>query len=116
MLTTEAFNALLKVLEEPPSHVVFVFATTEAASSIPATIVSRCQKFDFRSFTLDEIADPAGASRPERGGSRDRTQSPAPDCPALRGWDAGALGFLDQCIAFASGEIREASSPSVWCG
>src|SRR5690606_32683805 len=54
MLTTEAFNALLKVLEEPPRHVVFVFATTES-HKIPATIVSRCQSFDFRSFTPGEI-------------------------------------------------------------
>ncbi len=55
MLTTEAFNALLKVLEEPPEHVVFVFATTEP-HKIPATIVSRCQKFDFHPFRVDEIA------------------------------------------------------------
>ncbi|NSW87810.1 MAG: DNA polymerase III subunit gamma/tau, partial [Syntrophobacteraceae bacterium] len=47
MLTTEAFNALLKTLEEPPEHVVFVFATTEP-HKIPATILSRCQRFDFR--------------------------------------------------------------------
>lgn len=47
MLTTEAFNALLKTLEEPPEHVVFIFATTEP-HKIPATILSRCQRFDFR--------------------------------------------------------------------
>src|SRR3990172_4034915 len=47
MLTTEAFNALLKILEEPPSHVFFIFATTEIRK-VPATIVSRCQPFDFR--------------------------------------------------------------------
>src|SRR5690606_3947074 len=47
MLTNEAFNALLKVLEEPPAHVVFVFATTEP-HKIPATVASRCQRFDFR--------------------------------------------------------------------
>jgi len=47
MLTTEAFNALLKTLEEPPAHVKFIFATT-AASKVPATILSRCQRFDFR--------------------------------------------------------------------
>ena len=46
MLTTEAFNALLKTLEEPPDHVIFIFATTEPRK-VPATIVSRCQRFDF---------------------------------------------------------------------
>ncbi|OQY29359.1 MAG: DNA polymerase III, subunit gamma and tau [Candidatus Cloacimonetes bacterium 4572_55] len=54
MLTNEAFNALLKTLEEPPSHVVFIFATTEV-HKIPATILSRCQKFDFRRISLEEI-------------------------------------------------------------
>lgn len=56
MLTNEAFNALLKVLEEPPAHVVFVFATTEP-HKIPATVASRCQRFDFRRFSAaDAIA------------------------------------------------------------
>ena len=54
MLTTEAFNALLKTLEEPPSHVVFILATTEA-HKIPATIHSRCQRYDFRKITDVEI-------------------------------------------------------------
>jgi DNA polymerase-3 subunit gamma/tau len=56
MLTTESFNALLKTLEEPPAHVKFVFATTEA-HKVPATIVSRCQRFDFRRATPAEIKD-----------------------------------------------------------
>jgi len=54
MLTTEAFNALLKTLEEPPSHVVFVLATTEP-HKIPATIHSRCQRYDFRRIAVSEI-------------------------------------------------------------
>ncbi len=54
MLTKEAFNALLKTLEEPPPHVLFIFATTEI-HKVPATIVSRCQRFDFRRITVDEI-------------------------------------------------------------
>jgi DNA polymerase-3 subunit gamma/tau len=54
MLTKEAFNALLKTLEEPPPHVVFVFATTEI-HKVPATILSRCQRFDFRRIAIDEI-------------------------------------------------------------
>lgn len=54
MLTTEAFNALLKTLEEPPSHVRFIFATTEP-HRLPATILSRCQRFDFKRIPLDQI-------------------------------------------------------------
>ena len=54
MLTTEAFNALLKTLEEPPAHVVFILATTEP-HKVPATIQSRCQRFDFRRITVEEI-------------------------------------------------------------
>jgi DNA polymerase-3 subunit gamma/tau len=55
MLTKEAFNALLKTLEEPPPHVVFVFATTEL-HKVPATILSRCQRFEFRRIRTEEIA------------------------------------------------------------
>ena len=53
MLTAEAFNALLKTLEEPPAHVIFILATTEP-HKIPATIISRCQRFDFRQVSLEE--------------------------------------------------------------
>jgi DNA polymerase-3 subunit gamma/tau len=56
MLTTEAFNALLKTLEEPPSHVIFILATTEA-HKLPATILSRCQRFDFRRIPLSVIEE-----------------------------------------------------------
>jgi DNA polymerase-3 subunit gamma/tau len=55
MLTKEAFNALLKTLEEPPSRVLFIFATTEI-NKVPATILSRCQRFDFRRIRTEEIA------------------------------------------------------------
>ncbi len=55
MLTKEAFNALLKTLEEPPPHVLFIFATTEI-NKVPATILSRCQRFDFRRIRTEEIA------------------------------------------------------------
>jgi len=55
MLTREAFNALLKTLEEPPAHVIFIFATTET-HKVPATILSRCQCYDFRRISLAEIA------------------------------------------------------------
>ncbi len=55
MLTTEAFNALLKTLEEPPPHVKFIFATTEA-NKVPATILSRCQRFDFKRVSVEMIS------------------------------------------------------------
>lgn len=111
MLTTEAFNALLKVLEEPPGHVVFVFATTEP-HKIPATIVSRCQKFDFRAFTVDEIAAQLAKVAQEEGVSIE------PEARALialhsEGGMRDALGYLDQCIAFASGTIDEAAVAQV---
>ena len=56
MLTTPAFNALLKTLEEPPAHAIFILATTDP-QKIPATIHSRCQRFEFRRVTVDEIAE-----------------------------------------------------------
>jgi DNA polymerase-3 subunit gamma/tau len=66
MLTTPAFNALLKTLEEPPSHVVFVFATTEIYK-VPATILSRCQNFDFKRISVIQIADNLGHIAKEEG-------------------------------------------------
>lgn len=103
MLTTEAFNALLKTLEEPPPHVVFIFATTEP-QKIPVTILSRCQRFDFRQINLpdliqrlDHILKAEGiAAEPEAlhmiarqaaGGMRD------------------ALSLLDQVISSSDGNI-----------
>lgn len=59
MLSTAAFNALLKTLEEPPSHLVFVFATTEI-HKLPATILSRCQRFDFRRMEVASMVDQLG--------------------------------------------------------
>jgi DNA polymerase-3 subunit gamma/tau len=66
MLTKESFNALLKTLEEPPAHVMFIFATTEI-HKVPATILSRCQRFDFRRIAIDEIiANLRAIAREER--------------------------------------------------
>jgi DNA polymerase-3 subunit gamma/tau len=114
MLTTEAFNALLKMLEEPPEHVVFVLATTEKHKVLP-TIISRCQSFDFSrpgvallSEKLREIADAEGieteaaaltlASREARGSFRD------------------AEGLLDQLSSFADGPEPPRRSGSSWEG
>ncbi|WP_295288184.1 DNA polymerase III subunit gamma/tau [Veillonella sp.] len=103
MLTTEAWNALLKTIEEPPAHVMFIFATTEI-EKLPVTIVSRCQRYTFRRITSDDIAqrlsyvaekedfglDPAAAQLiavHADGGLRD------------------ALSILDQCAGMATGTI-----------
>lgn len=66
MLTREAFNALLKTLEEPPAHVIFIFATTEN-HKVPATILSRCQCYDFRRISLNEIAANLGEVAAKEG-------------------------------------------------
>lgn len=106
MLTGEAFNALLKTLEEPPGHVVFILATTEA-HKVPLTILSRCQRFDFHRLDdavvaqrLQEVAAAAGLElepaalklivRAAGGGMRD------------------ALAVLDQLAAYGAGVIRAA--------
>ncbi len=105
MLTTEAFNALLKTLEEPPAHVLFILATTEP-HKIPVTILSRCQRFDFARLPAHQIterlrqiveahqveADPealAAIAYLADGGMRD------------------ALSLLDQVISFADGRVTE---------
>ena len=78
MLSKGAFNALLKILEEPPARVFFFFATTEP-NKIPRTILSRCQRFDFRLLSRDELA--GAADRDRRGRRRD----PGGDRPAPAG-------------------------------
>ncbi|MEZ4465984.1 MAG: DNA polymerase III subunit gamma/tau [bacterium] len=107
MLSTAAFNALLKTLEEPPAHVLFVFATTEP-HKIPDTIVSRCQRYDFKRIperaivdALTEITQAEGLTvevaalhhiaREAQGGMRD------------------SLSLLDQVIAFSGARITEAA-------
>lgn len=102
MLSPGAFNALLKTLEEPPSYVIFILATTEV-HRIPITILSRCQRYDFRRITIDTIA----ARLREL---MDTEQVQAED-KALRyvaktadGSMRDALSLLDQCIAFHFGQ------------
>ncbi len=72
MLTTAAFNALLKTLEEPPPHVKFIFATTEV-QKIPITILSRCQRFDFAHVGPAQDLRPAEADRRAAKGTRPTT-------------------------------------------
>lgn len=95
MLTTEAFNALLKTLEEPPASVVFILATTEP-QKIPATIHSRCQRYDFRRLSIDETATYLATVAE---GSGIRAEKAALQLIAARS-DGGmrdALSLLDQC-------------------
>jgi len=104
MLTNEAFNALLKTLEEPPGHVVFIFATTEA-HKLPATIISRCQRFDFRRFSLTEITE----SLEKMVASENRTAEPAALAIIAEHADGGmrdAQSLLDQCLVFSSGTLK----------
>lgn len=98
MLTNEAFNALLKILEEPPAHVVFVFATTEA-HKIPATITSRCQRFDFHRFRPSELV---GQLRKVLEGEGIAFEEGALNLVArhAEGGMRDALAVLDQCIAY----------------
>lgn len=106
MLTTEAFNALLKTLEEPPAHVVFILATTEA-HKIPATIHSRCQRYDFRRIPVKEIeqrlADVAVDSRIDIAPEALRLIAVHAD-----GGLRDALSILDQCATIGEARITTA--------
>ena len=95
MLTTEAFNALLKTLEEPPAHVIFILATTDP-HKIPATIHSRCQRFDFHRVTVDEITDHLAMVAEKSSIAADRE---ALNLIAIQseGGMRDALSLLDQC-------------------
>jgi len=106
MLTTEAFNALLKTLEEPPVHVVFILATTEA-HKVPPTIQSRCQRYDFKRITVEEIRGRLETVVAEMGL---KAEAEALDMIAIQA-DGGlrdALSLLDQCSALAEGELTAA--------
>ena len=86
MLTTQAFNALLKTLEEPPEHVKFIFCTTEA-DKIPITILSRCQRFDFAGIETQSIVERLQQIVDDRRG-RGRARGPADPRPPRRRLDA----------------------------
>ena len=102
MLSTGAFNALLKTLEEPPSYVIFILATTEA-HKIPITILSRCQRYDFHRISIDTIAarlsDLMLQEKVDVEEKAIRYVAKAGD-----GSMRDALSLLDQCIAFHLGE------------
>lgn len=107
MLTTAAFNALLKTLEEPPDHVKFIFATTEPHKILP-TIISRCQRFDLRPIETKTIADHLTYIAENEGVKLD----PAAAWAIAKGADGGmrdAQSMLDQLVAFCGEHIQESN-------
>ncbi len=112
-ISAAAFQALLKTLEEPPSHAVFILATTER-HKIPATILSRCQRFDFRRLTDAEVTDRLADIAHREGYAVDPAERPAPwvEPAALAALAAAATGslrdglsLLDQAVAQTSGRV-----------
>jgi len=103
MLSTGAFNALLKTLEEPPPHVVFILATTEP-HKLPATILSRCQRFDFRRISIDSIVKRLDVIAAASGVSID---SDALKLIARKSDGAlrDAISLLDQCMSSGSKQV-----------
>jgi DNA polymerase-3 subunit gamma/tau len=111
MLSVAAFNALLKTLEEPPAHIKFIFATTEA-HKIPATILSRCQHYEFRRLTRDEIqAQLAEVSKREGLSADDKALGLI--ARAAGGSLRDALSALDQVVARSGPSVGEADARSV---
>ena len=111
MLSGPAFNALLKTLEEPPEHVIFILATTEP-QKLPATIISRCQRFDFHRLTVPEIISymqyilKTDGSQVEPDGLRIIAR-------AADGGMRDALSLLDQCLSFCGGQVTVQDVQSV---
>lgn len=111
MLSNPAWNALLKILEEPPPHVIFMFATTEI-NKVPQTILSRVQKFMLRKITLDELVDRLAEICVSEGIEADRG---ALETVARRGEGSArdALSLLDQIIAFSGRSIAAADVATI---
>lgn len=104
-LSRQAFDALLKLLEEPPPHLVFLFATTEI-ESVPATILSRCQEFHLRRVPASTLSEHLG-SVAERSGIRASRRALEAIARAGEGSVRDAVALLDQLATFGNGEIRE---------
>ena len=105
MLTKEAFNALLKTLEEPPAHVVFVFATTEI-ERIPYTIVSRCQRFEFKRVSLTGLTEQLEHITQSEG-IRISRACLMRIAKAAEGSMRDAQSLLDQVVAYCGMEVRD---------
>lgn len=102
MLSTGAFNALLKTLEEPPAYVIFILATTEV-HKIPVTILSRCQRYDFKRITIDTIAQHM-QSLLEQEGIQAEEKAVRYVAKMADGSMRDGLSILDQCISFYFGQ------------
>lgn len=102
MVTTQAFNALLKTLEEPPPHIIFIFATTEY-HKIPETILSRCQKYFFKKIPVERVVEHLRYIV-EKEGYHISDTALFPVARASEGSMRDAQSLLDQVISFASGE------------
>lgn len=103
MLTQAAFNALLKTLEEPPAHVIFVLATTEPNKVIP-TILSRCQRFDFRGISIKDIEKKLFEIR-ENESIQISDEAVKEIAVKAEGGLRDAISLLDQTVSFSKGEI-----------
>lgn len=103
MLTVEAFNALLKTLEEPPAHAIFVMATTDVHKLLP-TVLSRCQRFDFKRFTTQQIVDRLRYVAQNEGVTLEPGSAELIGRAAAGGM-RDALSLLDQAIAYAGATI-----------
>lgn len=103
MLSTAAFNALLKTLEEPPAYVMFILATTEP-HKIPMTILSRCQRFDFKQFTIEELTQEL-VYICEKENIQITKEALNGIAEAAEGGMRDALSILDQASVYAEGEI-----------
>lgn len=111
MLTKNAFNAMLKTLEEPPAHVIFILATTEP-QKLPATVISRCQRFDFHRFTVPHIVGYLQTVLQQAGASIE------PDGLRIIARAAGgamrdALSLTDQCLSFCGNTVSAADVMAV---
>lgn len=103
MLSKGAFNALLKTIEEPPSHVIFILATTEV-QKIPATILSRCQRFDFKTISISDIV---GNLKKILSGEGISADDDALEYVAFLGDGSmrDSLSILDRCLAFSNDNL-----------
>lgn len=108
MLSNQAFNALLKIMEEPPPHVKFVLATTEIYK-VPATIISRCQRFDFRRIRQEDIISRLLYIAGEEGFTLEK-EAAAIIARISDGAMRDALSLLDQCIAYSERVTAEVVS------
>ncbi len=111
MISINAFNALLKTLEEPPQHAKFIFATTES-HKVPATINSRCQKYNFRTISTSDICSGLKKILDEEGIQSD-TESLHVIAREAKGSFRDALSMLDQVIAFSDGPVTVGQVSSI---